>query len=291
MMKRAAFRALLLLSALVLLCAVTAAGAEVFVGQEKPADWEERDLMTVIVLETLSNDAIVIRQGGHSMFIDGGTKKFRPRLAKYLEENGLFNADIYFNTHPHDDHLEAATNMISLGQFHPQKAMSAFPREYRSDRQRRFLLRLKQKDIPYVQVHNEEEFTLGDIRFKVYQWPDGNDPNELSAVLRVTYGDAVILLTGDLTGEGQKWLADTYGGEIRSDILKIPHHGLVTVRPEFIDAVSPALVFFTNSASGSKGSTNQMKTRGQPYLHHSQGSIIMETDGTDWYVTQVSGLM
>ena len=25
-------------------------------------------------------------------------------------------------------------------------------------------------------------------------------------------------------------------------------------------------------------------------MHHSKGAVIMETDGTDWYVTQVRGM-
>ncbi len=289
MMKRNGFRFLLLLSALLLLA--SAASADVFVGQEKPADWEERDLMKITVFETTYNDAIIITQGGHSMMIDGGTKKFRPRIAKYLADNGLDHMDLYFNSHPHDDHLECASNMIALDQYFPEKAMSAFPETYRNELHQKFLKRLKEKGIPFILVSHGDEFTLGDMSFKVYRWPEGNDPNELSAILLLRYRDATMLLPGDLTGQGQKWLANTCGEEIHADILKVPHHGLVAMPQEFITAVNPSFAVFTSRLDATKACTNELKSAKIPFMHHSKGTIFLETDGTDWYISQVSGAL
>ena len=289
MMKRNGFRFLLLLSALVLLTA--SASADVFFGKEKPAGWDERDLMRIVIFETTYNDAIVLTQGGHSMMIDGGTKKYRKRIAKYLADNGLDHMDLYFNSHPHDDHLEGASNMISLGQYFPEKAMSAFPETYRNSLHQKFLKRLNEKGIPFVLVSAGDEFTVGEMSFKVHRWPEGNDPNELSAVLYLRYRDATMLLPGDLTGEGQRWLANTYGGEIRADILKVPHHGLVAMPQEFITAVSPSFAVFTSRVASTKACNGELNSAGIPYTHHSQGTIFLETDGTDWYITQEAGVI
>ena len=289
MMKRKGFRFLLLLSALVLLAAY--ASADVFFGKEKPAGWEERDLMKITVFETTYNDAIIITQGGHSMMIDGGTKKFRKRIAKYLQDNGLDHMDIYYNSHPHDDHLEGASNMIALDQYFPEKAMSVFPETYRSSLHQKFLKRLNEKGIPFILLSAGDEFTLGDMSFKVYRWPEGNDPNELSGILYLRYRDATMLLPGDLTGEGQRWLANTYGDEIRADILKVPHHGLVAMPQEFITAVNPAFAVFTSRVASTKACNSELDSAKIPYTHHSLGTIFLETDGTDWYITQQAGVI
>ncbi len=285
-------RVLRLLTAVVLLLSVSAsAGAEVFVNGEKPADWQERNLMTIIVAETVYNDAIFIQQGEYRMLVDGGTKKYRKRIVKFIQENGFETPDILFNTHPHDDHLECADRMMEEGEIKPKLFMTAFPETYRNPLQQRTMKALAEKEIPWVRVNNEEEFTLGDMHFTVYQWPEGNDPNELSAVLHLLFGGATILLTGDITGGGQKWLAASHADDIRSDILKVPHHGLVVMVGAFVDAVDPDFVFVTSRTKATEKVNAQLKSRKIPYMHHSVGTIIMETDGTDWYITQTAGLI
>ena len=61
------FRRLLILAVAVILSLSVCAScmADVFVNQEKPADWEERKILTVIVAETVYNDAFIIQQGQH----------------------------------------------------------------------------------------------------------------------------------------------------------------------------------------------------------------------------------
>lgn len=266
--------------------------AEVYIGKDKPEDWDSRDLLTVVVAETNYNDAIFIRQGEHKMMIDGGVNKFRKRIVKYMQDNGFTEVDIYFNTHPHDDHLEAVCTMIDRQEIIPKQFLSPFPEEYRNKLHRKTVRRLKEKDIPYVQVKNEDEFTLGDkTHFTVFQWPEGNDPNELSGILLLRFGDATMLLTGDLSGDGQKWLAKTYGDKIHVDILKEPHHGLVVMVPDFLHTVNPDFVFITSRTVATKRANTQLDNAKIPYTHHSKGTIIMETDGTDWYVTQTAGLI
>lgn len=48
--------------------------------------------------------------------------------------------------------------------------------------------------------------------------------NDASIVLRLTYGQKKVLFTGDLQGQGWKWLINRVA-DLTADVLKFPHHG------------------------------------------------------------------
>jgi competence protein ComEC len=60
------------------------------------------------------------------------------------------------------------------------------------------------------------------------KWPASFGENDASVVLRVTYGNTRILLTGDVESAAEEWLVDRYGTALASDVVKIPHHGSST---------------------------------------------------------------
>lgn len=265
--------------------------ADVFINQEKPEDWEERQTLKVIAAETVYNDAFIIQQGSHTMLVDGGAAIVRRRVLRYLQDNGLTEPEIYFNSHPHDDHLEAVWKMIRDGELHPQRFLTPFPREYRNRLHQNTIKALDEHGIPYEMIHNEEEFQLGEARLTMFQYVNGDEPNELSGVLMLRFANATMLLTADLTGEAQKWFANNYGSKLHADILKFPHHGITAMVSDFLMAVNPSFVFVTNRFWGTDKANKQLKKYEIPFMHHSIGTIIMETDGKDWYVEQSKGMI
>lgn len=281
----------LLTAALIFLSAPLSARAEVFIGKEKPEDWDERELLTVVCAETPANDAIFIFQGKKKMLVDGGGHKVKPRIARYIKDHGMADMDIVFNTHPHDDHLETVNIMIKTGELTPKKVLSPFKRSYKNELLQTFLGRLDERKIPYVRVKDGDRFSLGKAEFTVIHWSKGLDPNQLSGILMLRFGDATMMLTGDMTGRTQEWMLEKYKDSLHADILKVPHHGIGRIiLAEFLEAVSPEFAFITNRPEGTSIVNKQLAKAGIPYMHHSKGAIIMETDGKDWYITQVRGL-
>ena len=275
--------------------AAGAAGADVYIEQEKPEDWEERYLLRIYALYSLDCDAFVLECDGETMVLDGG--KNENSLVPFLEEHNLQHPDMIFNSHPHDDHIDAVYNAIRHDRLTTDVFYSPFRENY-SDAADTFHQRtvkvLAEKGIPYRQVFNGDELALGGARMKVYRYdgttkkPNGGSMtiNDMSAVLRVRFGDASILLTADIGGTIQQMLAKDYGPELKSDILKAPHHGKNAVNGDLLRAVSPKLTVITGKVERTQACMKQLNWAGMAWKRTSYGNILMETDGKDWYINQ-----
>lgn len=282
----------LILSLLLLCCLLPlAASAEIYVNAEKPADWDRRDLLRITFYEEVTDEAITIECGGKLMMVDGGTGPYWQRFWPYLEEHGMTHLDIMYNSHPHYDHLQGEMYLLKLTDIQADVFYSPFPEDYPHRLQKQAVKLLKDKNIPYHQVMPDEPFSFGGAEIVMYRWEGGKDPNSLSGTLHITFGNTRILLPSDTAGEAQRYLVSTYGDRLRSDILKVPHHGLGRMFTDFLPAVQPKFAVYTSYTKSTKLCDNQLKKYDIPFMHTSAGTIFLETDGTDWYVDQVPHLL
>ena len=249
---------------------------EVYIEQEKPADWEERDLLRIYALYSLDCDAYILQCGGQTMVLDGG--KNASYLTEFLEEHNLQHVDMIFNSHPHDDHIDAVYHALRNDRMTTDLFLSPFREDYRdaSDTfHRRVVKVLEQKEIPYRQVFSGDELTLGDTKITVYRY-DGE-----------RYGESAILMTADIGGTIQQMLAKEYGTDkLKSDILTAPHHGKNAMNGDLLRTVAPKLVIITGKVARTQACIRQMNREGVAWKRTSYGTVLMETDGKDWYVNQ-----
>lgn len=278
---------LLILTAILMLM-MTTATAEVYVDKQKPADWDSRDIMRLTVFRTGEGDCMLLEAGGEAMMIDGGPNKYREKLRDALSDRGISHLKYMFSTHPHDDHIDGLYRIMQYGTT-ADEFVSFFAANFGNDLQKRTVAQAEKSGIPFRQLQDGDVLTLGGATLTVYHWQDGKSVNGMSALTRVEFGGSSALLCADITGDAQKHFLKTLPEEfIKADVTKAPHHGLTPFVTEFLDVVAPSYIWVTNydndKVSKMRG---QAKYRSLPIHYSGSGTIVLETDGTDWYVEQL----
>ena len=268
------------------LCAFQAA-AEVYVDADLPEDWNSRDLLRLTVFRTGEGDAMLLQAGGESMMIDGGPFKFREKLRDALKERHIEHFKYLFSTHPHDDHIDGLRMLMYYG-FTDYEILSPFPQNYNDDHQKSAVKQQTKSGIPYRQLKDGDKLTLGEAEITIHVWDQGSI-NARSAMARVTYRGSSLLLCADIIGDTQHYFLEHLPAEeLKADVVKAPHHGLTPFVKDFLTAIDPGFIIITNyTYTGKTGKTvGQAKSRSIPYKHSGDGTVIAESDGTDWYVRQ-----
>lgn len=276
-----------LLILLMLCCLPTLAAAEVYLSAELPADWPERELLRVTILETGRSDAILVECGGEAMLIDGGDASWSNALRSDLDKRGLTEFKYFLNTHPHNDHIEGLTNLMAWG-YKPGRFMSPFSADWNDESYHQQAVKTAwDKGIIFRLVRNGDMFDLGTAQVHIYRNTEYTGVNDRSAIQLITFGESRILLCADLTGNAQKAIMKALPeGTLTAEIVKAPHHGENAMVTDFLTAVDPALVLCTSNADEAPDLVRQTNSRDLPLLFSGEGEIVLETDGVDWYVVQ-----
>ena len=114
------------------------------------------------------------------------------------------------------------------------------------------------------------------------------DMNEASVVVRVVYGKASFLLTGDVFKDGERWLLGS-GQVLDSDVLKVAHHGSDTSSSaRFLSAVSPRAAVISAGRDNRFGHPDpevverleELMPASRIFKTYERGAITFETDGS-----------
>ena len=284
----------LLLAAILLLAVSVSARAEVFINQEAPEDWSERELFRLIAIDTDRSDAMFLQCGGEAMLVDSGSGGYQDRLYEVADAYGVTAFKYLYNTHTDNDHIHAFKYLIESQKYEIGMFTSPCGMDYVDPPGYHQIVMnaIRRYNVPYHVVEDGEELTLGGATMTVMRCMEPWGRNARSATLMVTFGESRVFLTGDIDNLTMRHYVNKYGEEaLRADILKSPHHGIATMPDEFIFAVNPKLVFVNNLEENSKGFIIGMNYHapGIELLFSGDASILMETDGTDWYVWQTTG--
>ncbi|MCS6863204.1 MAG: DNA internalization-related competence protein ComEC/Rec2, partial [Abditibacteriales bacterium] len=266
--------------------------------------------LTVTVLDVGEGDCIFVRApNGRTMLIDGGSHESREPLAgvprrdvgervilPFLLTQGVRHLDVVVLTHPHDDHVNGLATVVrtlSVGRILDGAQERSEP-SYE-----RFLFAAQQKHVPIVRARRGQILDLGG-GVKAYvlapmeplMQGTPSDLNNNSVAVKITYRQVSFLLAGDMEEAAEMRLLRR-GGNLRSTVLKVAHHGGETSSTlEFLRAVRPRIAIISCGERNpfqhpSRATLQRLRQVGaQVYRTDVHGAVTVRTDGwTCWVET------
>ena len=148
--------------------------------------------------------------------------------------------DLIVLTHPHADHLTSLPEILKRYKVHSLMLTGI---KSKNSRYLSLLNEAQTKNISTIIANSNKDFDSRDGIFidiiHPYKSIDSYTLNNSSIVLKITYKDQSILLTGDIEEETEIEILKA-GTDIRSNILKAAHHGSKTSSlKNFLCAVVP----------------------------------------------------
>lgn len=198
-----------------------------------------RPLLTVCVMEVGQGDAVLVRCAGETLLVDAGPNAAEYHLLAELRAMGIGHLDVLVLTHPDEDHIGGAD--VILDELSAERiympALSAEDETFT-----RFIEAADQSGAEICRARAGDHFSLGeaDVTFLAPLDLQGTS-NDSSTVLRISCGEAALLLMGDAEAAAEELLLQSYSPEeLSADLLKVGHHGASTSTSEaLLDAVSP----------------------------------------------------
>ena len=174
-------------------------------------------------LDVGQGDAIYIESPNCRILIDAFTNSHQ-----FLKNKGVSELDYLILSHSDQDHTKEAYHITQHIRI-KEMIISAHDNHH----------------IPYPitmrRVNTNDHITCGQIKLDFFTTQNlYSSPNNASLVFKMTVHQTTILFTGDIEKEAEIDLSNRYGDLLKSDILKVAHHGSNTSSTSlFLSYVNP----------------------------------------------------
>ncbi len=184
----------------------------------------------IVFADVGQGDCSFIRlPGGEAVMVDFGSNYMTEYLAdeieKTLVKNNIGHLDAVFITHPHTDHMAGITELAERKLAEKIYIPKYYDEDESSIKNLEELARAaKLSNTEIFKIEENNTISISDAVFTILH-PNGDtngDDNDMSAVIKFSYGEIDVLFTGDLSEKG---CANILDKDIECEILKIPHHG------------------------------------------------------------------
>ena len=244
------------------------------------------------------DSALIITPHGRAFMVDtGGVREGSYDIGSrvdvpYLLHYGVQKLDYIFLTHAHDDHAGGVKGIltkipvgaIGIGHEGAGDYLQAFGTGE--------IGKIKKLLVPLQEGSSIE---LDGVRIDMLYSPESKKVqesqlqatgNEFSNLIRVSYGEASFLFTGDLVAEQEQQVLAN-GTNVASTVLKVGHHGSRTSSSqEFLTAVNPGWAVISCGYNNSFGHPHKeilnrltSCTKAEILRTDQQGAIVFKTDG------------
>lgn len=251
----------------------------------RPVAAAGRTLAEVITIDVGQGDAHLIRTaGGANVLVDAGPSESvaERTILPLLERLGVHVLDDVVITHGHRDHaggLGRLLDHLPVRTLTLSDSVAARPEIHR----------LAESKGVRVRTVRSGDLLSVDPAVRLYvlhpaPGPVGRSANNRSVVFRLLAGESSMLLTGDLEEDGEDAVLRRYGDFVRSDVLKVAHHGSNTgTTPRWLDRVRPDRAVISVGRGNSFGHPAPERLS----LFHERRVIVTMTmeEGAAWLTT------
>ncbi len=227
-----------------------------------------------------------------SIIVDTGPGENRYTTVEYIKQF-TDHIDLMILTHPHEDHIGAASDIINnIG------VETVIMPDAVSDTAcfEKLLDAIEDNDCSLLEGKAGDNYEFGGIAVEIYA-PNGSgykDLNNSSIVAKITTGEISAVITGDAESSSEKEILSSFPSyKLDADILKAGHHGSSTsTSTDFLEAVSPEYAVITCGEGNSYGhphyETLQLFERYniRYFRTDTMGSIVFYSDGEKLAVSE-----
>lgn len=220
----------------------------------KPVDSD----FAVYYLDAGQSDCTIVICDDKVLMIDCGTYNQLNTIRQSIHTLEFDEIDYMVITHQHDDHMGSAVDLISnltvKNFIMPRLAES---NNVTSKTYNVLINTLNSKNINKIPAQNCKSFMLGDALVEILSpVTQSNNLNNMSVVLKITYGNTEFLFQGDAESKIENdLLRSDY--DIDVDVLKVGHHGSKTSSTDkYLDATSPQIAIISSGYGNNYGHPN-----------------------------------
>ncbi|MBZ9692220.1 MULTISPECIES: ComEC/Rec2 family competence protein [unclassified Clostridium] len=232
-------------------------------------------------------DAALIQVNNINMLIDSGPKESRNKILDYLQSLNIKKINYIVATHPHEDHIGNMAKIIKtygLYKFYAPKienTTSTFEKMIDALKDKNLKINVIKKDTNSIDLGKNTDVTIFSPIKDSY-----DNINNYSPVIKIQYGDTSFLFTGDAEKEVENEILLDSNNNIRSDVIKIGHHGSSTSSSKsFIEKVNPSIAIISVGADNKFNHPNKStidcltKNNIKIYQTNKENTIILSSDG------------
>lgn len=232
------------------------------------------------------DSTLILTPDGYAMLIDAGDNSQGKNVVSYIQSLGINKIDVLIGTHPDADHIGGVDDVINsfeIGAFYMPKTT------HDTKTFEDVLLAAKSKGLKIKTAESDKIIDFDPETKAVFLSPQNknySNNNAYSAVVQITYGSNKFLLTGDAEKENEKEMIKKYGKSLKSDLIKLAHHGSATSNtPEFLNIVDPDVAVVSCAYKNKYSHPHSeilkyLKENDIPiYRTDEQGTVIIYSDG------------
>jgi competence protein ComEC len=202
----------------------------VFTAPKKP----ETGDINMTLLDVGQGLSVVVQTANHWLVYDTGAKfsadsdMGQSVLLPFLRLQGAGKIDKLIISHGDNDHIGGAASLMRG--IPAEQVLTSVPQQL--------------SDYSPVMCATGQSWTWDKVGFTLLSPQHAFvSENDNSCVLKIQSEQGAVLLTGDIEAQAESWLIESYGDNLKANVLISPHHGSKTSSTlKFLQAIQPEYV-------------------------------------------------